>query len=104
MASMFFAVSITVSPFDRLLVAAEKSIVSAPRRRAASAKLVSRSGRVLEEQVAVGNTTEDGDLSGSRDEGFFEDLGLVEDRHKFFSRKIFESEQVASGPAFGEWA
>ena len=40
MASMFLAVSITVSPFERLLVAAEKSTTSAPSRRAASPKLV----------------------------------------------------------------
>ena len=38
-ASMFFAVSMNVSPFDRLLVEAEKSSVSAPSRRAASVKL-----------------------------------------------------------------
>ena len=37
---MFLAVSINVSPFDRLLPEDEKSIVSAPSRRAASAKLV----------------------------------------------------------------
>ena len=36
---MFLAVSMNVSPFDRLLVEAEKSIVSAPSRRAASEKL-----------------------------------------------------------------
>ena len=39
-ASMFLAVSMIVSPFDRLLAAAEKSTVSAPSRRAASEKLV----------------------------------------------------------------
>ena len=39
-ASMFLAVSMNVSPFDRLLVEAEKSSVSAPNRRAASPKLV----------------------------------------------------------------
>ncbi len=39
-ASMFLAVSMNVSPFDRLLPLAEKSIVSAPSRRAASEKLV----------------------------------------------------------------
>ena len=37
---MFLAVSMNVSPFDRLLVEAEKSTVSAPSRRAASEKLV----------------------------------------------------------------
>ena len=36
---MFFAVSMNVSPFERLLVEAEKSSVSAPSRRAARAKL-----------------------------------------------------------------
>ena len=36
---MFFAVSMKVSPFDRLLVEAEKSSVSAPNRRAARLKL-----------------------------------------------------------------
>ena len=36
---MFLAVSMNVSPFDRLLVEAEKSSVSAPSRRAASEKL-----------------------------------------------------------------
>jgi hypothetical protein len=40
MASMFLAVSIKVSPFDWLEVADAKSIVSAPRRLAASEKLV----------------------------------------------------------------
>src|SRR6185437_12310806 len=39
-ASMFLAVSMNVSPFDRLLPEAEKSTVSAPSRRAASEKLV----------------------------------------------------------------
>ena len=39
-ASMFLAVSMNVSPFDRLLPEEEKSIVSAPSRRAASEKLV----------------------------------------------------------------
>ncbi len=37
---MFLAVSMNVSPFDKLLPDAEKSIVSAPKRRAASEKLV----------------------------------------------------------------
>ena len=37
---MFFAVSMKVSPFETLLVEAEKSTVSAPKRRAASEKLV----------------------------------------------------------------
>ena len=37
---MFLAVSMNVSPFDRLLVEAVKSTVSAPNRRAASEKLV----------------------------------------------------------------
>ncbi len=40
MASMFLAVSMNVSPLDRLLPDEEKSIVSAPSRRAASEKLV----------------------------------------------------------------
>ena len=37
---MFLAVSMNVSPLDRLDVDEAKSIVSAPRRRAASEKLV----------------------------------------------------------------
>ena len=40
MASMFLAVSMNVSPLERLLVEAEKSSVSAPSRRAARPKLV----------------------------------------------------------------
>ena len=40
MASRFLAVSINDSPLDKLLVEAEKSITSAPRRRAAKEKLV----------------------------------------------------------------
>ena len=40
MASMFLAVSMKVSPLERLLLEAEKSSVSAPSRRAARAKLV----------------------------------------------------------------
>src|SRR5580704_12512452 len=37
---MFLAVSMNVSPLDKLLDEAEKSSVSAPKRRAARAKLV----------------------------------------------------------------
>src|SRR5690348_5691941 len=37
---MFLAVSMNVSPFDKLLPEAEKSTVSAPNRRAASEKLI----------------------------------------------------------------
>src|SRR5688572_883906 len=40
MASMLRAVSMNVSPLDKLLPEAEKSTVSAPSRRAANAKLV----------------------------------------------------------------
>ena len=51
---MFLAVSMNVSPLDRLLVPAEKSSVSAPSRRAARAKTGPRAGGILEEQVDAG--------------------------------------------------
>ena len=80
MASMFLAVSMNVSPFDRLLPEAEKSTVSAPSRRAASEKLVSRAGRSLEEQIGERPAGQHRHLLLAAARRFFERHGRVEDR------------------------
>ena len=51
-ASMFLAVSMNVSPLDRLLPDDEKSTVSAPSRRAAREKLVCGAGEVSKNRLA----------------------------------------------------
>ena len=95
---MFLAVSMNVSPFDRLLVEAEKSSVSAPSRRAASEKLF----RV---RVEFSKNRLTQVLPASR--GIFrspvgrrppEHLGLVEDQRDFLGREVFEAQQVPPFP------
>ena len=95
---MFLAVSMNVSPFERLLVEAEKSIVSAPSRRAASAETGPRPRRILEEQVDASLAGQQRHLPLPRRDRLLELGGRVEDEDDFLGRKLLEAEQVPPRP------
>ena len=78
MASMFLAVSMNVSPFDRLLPEAEKSTVSAPNRRAASEKLVRVRVDGSKNRFAQVRPASDDRRFSAAAGGFFERYGRVE--------------------------
>ena len=87
MASMFLAVSMNVSPFDRLLPEAEKSTVSAPSRRAASEKLVRVRVEASKNRLAQVLPREDRNLLRAAGRRFFERHGRVENRVDLFGRE-----------------
>ena len=98
MASMFLAVSMKVSPLERLLLEAEKSSVSAPSRRAARAKLVfvrvEFSKNRLQQVLPAKATT----LRPLRIEDPAENGRFVEDQRDFLGREFFQSQQVPPRP------
>ena len=98
MASMFLAVSMNVSPFDRLLPEDEKSIVSAPKRRAASEKLVrvrvegskNKLAQVRPDRIGIFCTQ----LAGR----FLERDRAVENDVDLFGRQALDIQQMPPGP------
>ena len=80
MASMFLAVSMNVSPLERLLVEAEKSTVSAPSRRAASEKLVRVRVEFSKNRLTQVLPVSSGIFRCPGQHRLAEHLGLVEDQ------------------------
>ena len=98
MASMFLAVSMNVSPLERLLLEAVKSSVSAPSRRAARAKLVlvrvEFSKNRLQQVLPAGPRS----FGPPVIEHAAENGRLVENQRDFLGRKVFQSQQVPPRP------
>ncbi len=98
-ASMFLAVSMNVSPFDRLLPEAEKSIVSAAQPPGGQRKAGSRAGRGLEEQVGKGLAGQQRQLLLAAGGRFLERHGRVEDDVNLLGRETFQVQQMPPSPS-----
>lgn len=97
-ASMFFAVSMNVSPLETLLPVAENSTVSAPSRLAAREKLGARSRRVFEEQITDRLAGQDRDLSGTTGGRLFELSGRFQHQVQLVRRQTLQVQQVRPAP------
>ena len=98
MASMFLAVSMKVSPLERLLLEAEKSSVSAPSRRAARAKLVFVRVEFSKNRLQQVLPAKVDDLAAARIEDPAENGRFVEDQRDFLGRELFQPQEVPPRP------
>jgi diguanylate cyclase (GGDEF)-like protein len=103
-ASMFLAVSMTVSPLAVLLPEDENSTVSAPRRRAASEKLLRVRVLFSKNRVRQRAAGKHLDLPPAAVGRVFERLGGVEDARQFLGRQALKVEQMPPGPDGGNRA
>ena len=99
---MFLAVSMNVSPLDRLLPEEENSTVSAPSRRAASEKLLRVRVEFSKNRLASVRPASTLDLPPAAVGGFFERLGRIENAGDFLGRQALQIEQMPPGPDRGE--
>ena len=94
MASMFLAVSMNDSPFDRLDPLGEKSCVSAESRLAARLKLVRVLRRILEEQVEYDPALQGRHLLAAARRDLGKRLRGIEHGEDLLGRKLLEPQQV----------
>ena len=95
---MFFAVSMNVSPFDRLLVEAEKSSVSAPSRRAASVKLFRVRVEFSKNRLTHVLPANSGTFRCPSAAARLNTSALSRIRRDFLGREVFEAQQMPPAP------
>ena len=93
---MFLAVSMNVSPLDRLETLAVKSCVSAESRLAARLKLVRVRVEVSKNRLKTTGPARRRFLRLRADLG--ERLRRVEDRHDLLARQLLQAEQMGACP------
>ena len=98
MASMFLAVSMKVSPLERLEALVEKSCVSAESRFAARLKLVRVRVEFSKKRLKTMRPCSAGTFLRLRGRDFRHLLGRVEDGQDLGGGKVLESQQVFPGP------
>ncbi len=101
MASMFLAVSIYVSPLARLLPLDENSTVSAPRRLAASEKLLRVRRGILKKEIRDRVAAQNIDLLAATVGRAAKRGGHVENDLEFLAGKLFQIEQMSRCHAAG---
>ena len=98
MASMFFAVSMNVSPFERLLLEAVKSTTSAPSRLAARPKLVRVRVEFSKNRLAIVLSCNSGQLGATAVGGLLEGKRRIEQGRQFLDRQALQVDQVPARP------
>ena len=97
-ASMFLAVSMNDSPFERLEPLGEKSCVSADSRLAARLKLVRVRVEFSKNKLKTIRPLESGNLLAAARRDLGERLGGIQDRQDLLARQIFQTQQMLAAP------
>ncbi len=95
---MFLAVSMNVSPFDRLLLEAVKSTTSAPSRLAARPKLVRVRVEFSKNRFEDVLPSKQGQLPAAAVGRLLEGKRRVENRRQLFQRQALQVQEIATSP------
>ena len=97
-ASMFRAVSMNDSPFERLEPLGGKVLRVGREPLGRQAEAGPRAGRVFEEQVEDDPALKRGHFLAAAGRNLGKRLGGIEDRQDLFARQLFETEQMFPAP------